>query len=67
MKELKLLWKITSIIVLTIFAATTIVMLILVPLFGLPQYYTNEAKMYVVVTIASIAGFMLLALNKDKI
>lgn len=47
MKYLQLLWRTVSIVLLTIFAATTIVMAIVVPLFGLPQYYTNDAKAFV--------------------
>lgn len=47
MKHLQLLWRTVSIVLLTIFAATTIVMAIVVPLFGLPQYYTNDAKGFV--------------------
>lgn len=54
MKHLKILWRIVSITILTIFAATTIVMAIVVPLFGLPQYYTNDAKGFVCASIVSV-------------
>ena len=53
MKHLKILWRTVSIVLLTIFAATTIVMAIVVPLL-ITSILQNDAKGFVCASIVSV-------------